>query len=136
MRMLAGLMSRCTSPWVCGVMERLGDDGDEFRRFAESGASLSHSDRQIAAFDELRDHEAEPVFRATHVMNWHDMGMVQLGEDASFVQIRLHILGMGDTSGVRNLDRDRTIEVVVVREVDPSESALTEEPGDPVAPQS
>ena len=55
--------------------------------------------------------------------------MVQPGEDAGFVQIRLHILGARDAFGVRHLDRHRAVEVIVVGEIDPSEPALTETAG-------
>ena len=97
------------------------------------GSSLSHPDRQVAAFDELRDHEAEPVFGAAHVEDRHDVGMVQLGEDPGFDEKRLDVLGVGDSFGVRHLDGDRAVEVIVVSKIDPSESALTEPTDDPIA---
>ena len=50
----------------------------------KDGRACSDPDRQVAAFDELRHDEAEPVFRATHIVDRHDVGMVQLGEDPGF----------------------------------------------------
>ncbi len=67
-----------------GVMECVGNRGNQFRRIPEGRSSLSNPDRQVTAFDELRDHEAKTILRATHVMNRHDIGMVQPGEDAGF----------------------------------------------------
>ena len=97
-------------------------------------SSLSHPDRQVAAFDELRHDEAESVFRATHVIDRHDVGMVQLGEDSGFNEKRLDILGASDSFRVWHLDGDRAVEVIVVSEIDPSEPALTEPMDDPIAP--
>ena len=112
-------------PSGVGVMQCVGNRGDQFRRIPEGRSSLSHPDRQVAAFDELRDHEAESVFRATHIEDRHDVGMVQLGEDSGFNEKRFDILGVGDSFGVWHLDGDRAVEVVVVSKIDPSEPALT-----------
>ena len=60
--------------------------------------------------------------------------MVQPGEDAGFVQVRLHVLGGRDAFRVRHLDRHRTVQVVVVGQIDPSEPTLTQTADDPVAP--
>ena len=107
-------------PSGVGVVQGVGDRGDQFRRLVKAGASLSLIlVRQVAAFDELRDDEAETVVGATHVVDRHDVGMVQAGEDAGFVQVRLDILGVGDSFGVRHLDRDGAVEVVVVGQIDP-----------------
>ena len=94
----------------------------------------SDPDREIAAFDELGHDEAESVFRAAHVEDGHDVGMVQPGEDSGFNKKRFHILGVSDSFRVWHLDGDRTVEVVVVSQIDPSEPALTEPTDDPVAP--
>ena len=99
------------------------------------GSSLFHPDRQIAAFDELRHDEAESVFRATHIEDRHDVGMVQLGEDPGFNRETLPASsGRVIRSGLGHLDGDRAVEVVVVSEIDPSEPALTEPTDDPIAP--
>ena len=100
----------------------------------KEGLACPNPDRQIAAFDELRDHEAESVLRATHVMDRHDVGMVQFGEDAGFVQKRLDILGVGDSFRVWHLDGNWSVEVVVVSKIDPSEPALTQASEDRVTP--
>ena len=71
-------------PSGVGVMQGFGDRGNQFRRIPEGRSSLSNPDRQVAAFDELRDHEAKTIVRATHVVDRHDVGMVQPGEDAGF----------------------------------------------------
>ncbi len=100
---VGGLDVPVDQPSGVGVMQGVGDRGDQFRRIPEGRSSLSDPDRQIAAFDELGDDEAESVFGATHVEDRHDVGMVQLGEDAGFVQKRLHILGRVIRSGFGTL---------------------------------
>ena len=95
---------------------------------------MSNPDRQIAAFDELRDDEAKSVFRATHIEDRHDIGMVQFGEDTGFNEKRFHILGVGDSFGVWHLDGDRAVELIVVSKIDPSEPALTQPSEDRVTP--
>ena len=62
------------------------------------------------------------------IVDRHDVGMVQLGEDSGFVEKGLDILGVGDPLRVGHLDGDRAIEVIVVSKIDPSESALTQRP--------
>ena len=44
--------------------------------------------------------------------------MVQSGKNAGFVQVGFHILGAGDSFGVRHLDGDRTVEVARAQGVD------------------
>ena len=130
---VGGLDVPVDQPSGVGVMQGVGDGGDQLRRIPEGRSSLSHPDRQVAAFDELRHDEAESVLRATHVEDRHDVGMVQPGEDPGFNEKRLDILGVGDSFRVRHLDGDRAVEVIVVSKIDPSEPALTEPTDDPVA---
>ena len=61
-------------------------------------------------------------------------GMVQLGKDAGFDKKRLDILGASDSFGVRHLDGDRSVEIVIVSQIDPSEPALTQASEDRVTP--
>ena len=121
-------------PSGMGVVQGVGDGGNQFRRIPEGRSSLPDPDRQVAAFDELRDDEAESVFRATHVEDRHNMGMVEFGEDPGFNKERFEILGAGDTFRVRHLDGDRAVEIIVVCKIDRAEAALTEPTDDPIAP--
>ena len=104
------------------------------RRIPARRSSLSHPDGQVTAFDELRDDETESVLGATHIEDRHDVGMVQIGEDAGLDEKCFHVLGLADSFRVRHLDGDGAVEVIVVSKIDPSEPALTEPADDPVAP--
>jgi hypothetical protein len=117
-----------------GVMECVGNRRNQSRRIPEGRSGLSNPDRQVTAVDELRDHEAKPVLSATHVMDRHDMGMIEFGENSGLNKTRLDILGASDAFRVRHLDGDRSVEIVIVSKIDPSKSALTQTVDDPVTP--
>ena len=63
----------------------------------KAGAAFLDFLGKIAPLDELGDHEAQPVVGTPHVVNRHDMGMVETGNDAGFLQVSLDILGLRDT---------------------------------------
>ena len=69
---------------------------------------------KVAPLDELGDDEVQPIVGSTHVVDWDDMGMVEAGEDASFVQVSVDILGPRDSLGRGNFDRDGAVQIVVV----------------------
>src|SRR5271157_4672488 len=115
-------------------MQCVGNGGKQFRRIPEGRSSLSNPDRQIAAYDELRHDEAEPVFRATHIEDRHDVGMVQFGKDSGFNEKRFQILGVDYCFGVRHLDGYLAVEVIIVSKIDPSEPALTQASENRVTP--
>ena len=76
------------------VMQGFGDRRHQSRRFVKTGACFLDPRGKIAPLDELGDDEAETIVGAPHVVNRHDMGMVEAGNDAGFVQVSLDILGM------------------------------------------
>ena len=131
--MLAGLRSRWTRPRVCGVVQRLGDRRHQLGRFPERRPSLAQPLRQIAARHVPGDDVAEPVVRSAHVVHGDDVRVVEPGDGACFGQVRLDVGRAGDALGVGDLDRHRTVEVVVVRQVDPPESPLAQRPDHPVS---
>ncbi len=117
-----------------GVVQSVGDGGNQLCGIPEGKPGRSHPDREVAAFDELRDDVADTILRAANVVYGHDVGMVELRKNAGFVEKRFQILGLSDALRVRQLDGQRTIELVVVREINPSEAALAQPLDDPVAP--
>ena len=54
------------------------------------------------------------------------MGMVQTGEDAGFVQVCLDILGLRDSLGAGNFDRNPAVEVLIMGQEDLTEAALAQ----------
>src|SRR5262249_16348241 len=88
---------------------------------------------QVAALDELRDDEAEPVLGAAGVVDGDDVRVVQAGENTGLGQVGFNILGAFDPAGVRHLDGDLTPQFLVHGQVDPPAAALAQQPLDPVA---
>jgi hypothetical protein len=60
--------------------------------------------------------------------------MVEAGEDAGFVQVRLNVFGLGDPLRARDFDRDGAVEIVIKGLIDLAESALAKPSQDRVTP--
>ncbi len=111
---VGGLDVPVDQPSCMSVMKGFGDCCHQCRRLVKTGAAFLDPPGKVASLDELRDHEAEPVVGSPHVINRHDMGMVETGKDAGFVQVRLNVLGLRDSIGAGNFDGNRTVEIIVV----------------------
>src|SRR5262245_15975485 len=100
----------------------------------ERRAILFDSLLEVAPFDELGDHEAKSLLRSPDIEHRNDVGMVEAGEDAGFVQERLNILGLRDPLWAWDFDRDGAIEIVIEGEEDLSEPAPAQASQDRVTP--
>jgi len=54
--------------------------------------------------------------------------MVQTGEDAGFIQECLDILGLRDSFGAGNFDRNSTVEIIIMGQENLTEPALAQRP--------
>ena len=81
-------MSQWTSPLLCRVVESVGNRGNHSCRLLARDLLLNHQSRQIASLHEFRDDIAEAGVRSTAVIDWHNAGMVEAGENFGFGQIR------------------------------------------------
>ena len=86
-----------------GVVQGFGDRRHQFRRLVKTGACFLDPGGKVASLDVLGDDEAQTVVGAPHVINRHDVGMVEAGDDAGFVQVCLDILGARHSLGSRDL---------------------------------
>ena len=59
--------------------------------------------------------------------------MVEIGDRPSFGQIRFGIFGMRDQAGVRHLDGDGPVQLLVLREIDKAEAPFAQHFLDAVA---
>ena len=118
---------------LVGVVQRLGRRRNQFRRFRHGRPVRLDSLRQGAAFDELGDDEAGEVLGAAHVVDGHDVGMVEIGDGAGFGQVGFGVFGSGDEVGVRHLDGDEPLQLLVLRQIDEAETALSQHSFDAVA---
>ena len=118
---------------LVGVVQGLGHRRHQFGRFPVLQPLLLELRREIGPFDVLRDDEAGTVLRAADIMHRHDAGMVEIGDRAGLGQIRLGIFGLRDQLGVRHLDGDRPVQLLVVGQIDQAEAAFAQDLLDAVA---
>ena len=111
-------------PSGVGVVQCVGNGGNQFRRIPNGRSNLSNPDRQIAPFDELRDHEAETIVGASHVVDRNDVGMIKARNDAGFIQVCLDIFRARDSLGSWDFDRNRAIKIVIESQENLTEPAL------------
>src|SRR5207248_8177691 len=79
------------------------------------------------------DDVAGELLGAAHVKHGDDVRVVEASNRARFGQIGFGIGDLGDESGVRHLDGDASLQLVVVGQVDEAEAAPAQNPLDPVA---
>ncbi len=106
------------------VVQGLGDRRHQIRRLVQGGARSPDPAGQVAPLDVLGYHETPPVVGAPHVVNRDDVGMVEIGEDAGFVQVLLDILGPRDPLLEGHLDGDGSIKLIIKPQEDLTEPAL------------
>ncbi len=116
-----------------GVVQRLGDRRHQLGRLPKGHPALTQPVCQVGALDVLGDHVAQAGLGPAHVIDGHDVGMVELGEELGLGQVDRDVLGAGGPLGVGHLDRDRPAERVVLGQVDRPETASTQQPHYPVA---
>src|SRR5262249_12973931 len=72
---------------LVGVVQRLGNSGRNFHRLRDGRPGLFQALLQVGPFDEFGDEEAGAVLATANVVDWHDVGVVQAGEDARLGQV-------------------------------------------------
>ena len=120
-------------PLLVGVVQRLGHRRHQFDGFVHRQPGLLEPRGEVGAVDVLRDDEAGKLFGAADIMDRHDVRVIEIGDRAGFGQIGFGIFGAIHQLAMRHLDRDETLQLVVVGEVDEAETALAQHSLDPVA---
>jgi hypothetical protein len=121
-------------PLSVSMVKRLGHRRRECHGLVYGQPGLLEPGCETAAVDVLRHDVARELLGAAHVVNRHDIGMVQVGDDARFGEIGFGTAGFGHQMGMRNLDRHRAAQLLVLSQVDEAEAASAQHPFDPVAP--
>ena len=101
--MLAGLMSRWTSPRVWAWCRASATAATSSADSRNDGRPVSILAARSLPVDELRDDVAEAVVGPAHVVDRDDVRVVELGEDAGLGQVRLDVLGPATRSGLGTL---------------------------------
>src|SRR5262249_9416809 len=79
------------------------------------------------------DNVTGELLGAADVVDGNDMRVVEMGDGAGFRQVRFGVRPLSDESGVRHLDGHGPAELVVVSQVNPSETAFAQQPVHAVA---
>ena len=58
----------------------------------------------------------------------HNVGVIEMGDGAGFGQIGLGVLRLRDQSGMRHLDGDQPVQLLVAGQIDHPETTLAQEP--------
>ena len=106
-----------------GIVECFGDDGDGFRRFKKRPRSLLDRLTEITAFDELGEDVTQAVFGPSAVVNGHNVGVVEAGQDPCFRQKLPGVCFVGDSLSKRHLNGDTTRQLFIVREINRGKTA-------------
>jgi hypothetical protein len=118
---------------LVGVTQGFGDGRYEFRGIEVMERIQFDPGREIRALDIFGDHIAWKTIGASDIVNRNDVGMIKVRNDTSLGQIRLGIFGARYQVGVRNLDGDEPIQLLIVSEIDDSKTAFSQNPFDAVA---
>ena len=116
-----------------GVVQRLGHRRRQSHGLVQRQPGLLEAGGQVGAVDELGDDEAGAVLGAAHVVDRHDVGVVEGGDGAGLGQVGFGVFGPADEPAVRHLDGDGPLQLLVVGQVDATEAALAQDPLNPVA---
>ncbi len=132
-RMLPGFTSLMDESLLVGVVQSVSDGGDQFGGFPVLESLLLQLRSEVGPLDVLRDDVAGTVLCAADIVDGNDVGMIEIGDRASLGQIRLGIFGLRDQFGVRHLDGDRPIQLLVLGQIDETEAPFAQHLLDAVA---
>lgn len=120
-------------PLAMGVMQRLGDLRHQVSGLCKGEARAVHLLGQVAAVDELGHDVTQAVVGAADVVNGHDAGMIEAGEDACLFQVSLDVRRPHHAPRMGHLDGHRALKLLVDGPVNPAEAAFAEQSDDAIA---
>jgi hypothetical protein len=125
---------------LVGVVEGVGDVGDELGRLARRGAAGGEQVGEGDAFDEVADEvgrsfpHPRPLSRSTgrggqhtHFVHGHDGGVAELGDAAGLAEEAVEVLRLvADVAAARDLDGDGAVELRIAGLEDRAETAVAD----------
>ena len=109
-------------------MQRLAEHGDQPGGLGEAQAASTEPGRQVAPVHVFGHDVTSAVVGPAHVVDRHDVRVGEPGDDPGFVEVRLDVHGPGRLDVEGDLDGDVPVELRVVGQVDPTETALAQDP--------
>ncbi len=132
-RMFPGLTSRCTSPLRCAWCSASAMVATIAAVSPKESRSPFMSLTERRALDELRNDEARTLLGTAHVVDRDDARVIEAGDGPGFGQVGVGVFSAGNQAGVRDLDRDLTLQLLVVGQIDDAESTYAQDSLDLVA---
>ena len=120
-------------PLLVGMVQRLGHRRHQFDRFVQRETRLLEPCGEVGPVDVLRDDVAGAIFGTSDIMHWHDVRVIEVRNGAGFGQVGFGVFGPGDETAVRHLDSDTPLQLLVVRQVNDAETALSQDSLDAIA---
>ena len=130
---VAGLDVSMHQPLLVSVMKCLGHRRHQFDRFVDGKPGLLEPGAEISAVDVLRDDVARTILGAADIEDGNDVRVIEVGDGAGFGQVGFGIFGTIHQLAMRHLDRDETLQLLVVGEIDEAEAAPSQQFLDPVS---
>ena len=118
---------------LVGVVQGIRHGRDQFGSFPVLEPMLLDLRGEIGSLDVFGNDVAGTVLCAADIMHRDDAGMIEIGDRASFGEIRLCIFRLRDQLGVRNLDGNGPVQLLILGQIDKAEAAFAEHLLDAVA---
>ena len=120
-------------PSLMGIVQGFGNGHYQFHGLGKPQTGLFDLGSQTGSVDELANDIDRKLLRGANVVHRDDVRVVEIGDRAGFGQVRLGVLRAKNERGMRHLDGDGPVQLLVVGQIDQSETALAQEPFHPVA---
>ena len=111
---------------VVGVLQPLGNLPHQLGDLLERQPGPLRVGSEIDTVDPFRNDVARPRPSPASVVNWHDVGMVEAGENPCLGQVRVDIMGCAQATGAGFLERHWPMQFEIVRQPDGAERPLAQ----------
>ncbi len=118
------------------VVQGFSDRGDQLGRLLIIQFFLASFFRQVDSGNVFRDHETGKVQVTSDVINGNNSRMIEVRNCSRFGQISLGILGLSDSLGMGDFDRDGSVELFVMSQVNQAKSTLAQNFFNSVSPDA
>ncbi len=123
---VSGLDVAVDQALAMGIVQRLRDSRDQFRRLRNRKRSVVNPFRERLALNELRHNVAGKLFGAADIVNRNNIGMVQTRDGARFRKVGFSVLGIQNELAMGNLDCDRPLQSIVTSEIDNAKPSVAQ----------
>jgi hypothetical protein len=117
---------------LVGVMQRLAHGRHQFHRLVQRQPGLLEPRGQVGSVDVLGDDKAGGFQGTAHVVDRHDVRVVEIGDRPRFAQVGDDIFELLHLLAMRHLDRHESLQLVIESQIDEAKAPFAQEPLNPV----